>query len=221
MAKNIVILGAGAFAREMYWHIKGAEPTARIVFVDDVTRSTEIVMGDYTAPIVKDWKFDAVALVRDTASSQKFGEFLIGVGDPRIKMKLVEKALESGLEPAPTIVHPRALIQGTDCRIGKGGVITPGCVLTTNVALGDYVLLNLNTTVGHDAVIGDYATCNPGCNISGNVTIGEGAALGTGTVVRDGVRIAAGVVTGAQACVVKDVLEPGITVVGVPARKLQ
>lgn len=213
----IAILGAGGFAREMYWHIRETIPWARLAFIDDVTDTSEVNMAGEIVPVVKNWRFDAVP-TQGTVSA--FKEFVLGVGDPRVKKLLAEKALQSGLKPAPTIVHPRAHIQGRDCRIGVGGIIAPGCILTTNVTIGDFVLLNLSTTVGHDAVIGDYVTCNPGCQISGGVTIGEGASLGTGTVVRERTAIAAGVVTGAQACIVKDILEPNITVVGVPAKKL-
>jgi len=213
VARNLVVLGAGGFAREMYWHIKGAHPDARVVFVDDVTDTKEIMMAGEAIPVVKDWRFDCVQGV-------KFDEFVLGIGNPATKRKLAARALESGLKPAPTIIHPRALVQGSDCRIGVGGIISPGCVLTTNVRVGDFVLLNLNCTVGHDAVLCDYVTCNPGCQISGNVTIGEGASLGTGTVVREKISIAPGVITGAQACVVKSIDEPSITVAGVPAKKL-
>jgi acetyltransferase-like isoleucine patch superfamily enzyme len=70
-------------------------------------------------------------------------------------------------------------------------------------------------------VVGDYVTCYPGCRVSGGVTLGEDVILGAGTVVRNGVRIAPRVRTGALACVVKDALEPGATLVGVPARKIE
>jgi len=220
VTKYLVVLGAGGFAREMYWHIQGAYPGARVVFVDDVPEGEkEIAIGGKVIPVVKDWDVDAISLDGESAGAARFQEFVLGVGDPQTKKHLVEKARASGLKPAPTVVHPLALIQDPGCRIGVGGVITPGCVLTTNVTLGDFVLLNLNTTIGHDAVLGDYVTVNPGCQISGNVTIGEGASLGTGTVTREKVTIAPGVITGAQACIVKDIDEPNVTVMGVPAKK--
>ena len=220
MSQRIIILGASGFAREMYWHIKETYPAARLAFVDDVSDIPSVVIAGRAIPVVKDWRFDAVPADGPGQPPVRFEEFVLGVGDPKVKMALVRKALASGLRPAPTVVHPRALVQGLDCRIGVGGIIAPGCILTTNVILGDYVLLNLNTTIGHDAVIGDYVTCNPGCQISGNVTLGRGCALGTGTVVREKISIAPGVVTGAQACIVKDIQEPDITVVGVPAKRL-
>ena len=88
----------------------------------------------------------------------------MGVGSPEFKRDFVEKALATGLKPAPTIVHPRAIIQGNDCELGVGGLITPGCALTTNIKIGDYVLLDLNCTVGHDTIISDYTSVSRGCH---------------------------------------------------------
>lgn len=221
MSKNIAILGAGGFAREMYWHLKETNPAARMVFVDDITETAKIIMAEHAIPVIKDWNFDALPINGPDKPSESIYEFVVGVGNPEAKRILVQKALACGLAPVATIIHPRALVQGDDCTIGVGGIISPGCIITTNVKIGDYVLLNLNCTVGHDVIIGDYVTCNPGCCISGNVTIGKGTELGTGTVIREKIAIAPGVLTGAQACVVKSIVDPGITVVGIPARNLK
>lgn len=212
--KTYVILGAGGFAREVFWHLRETDREAKnAVFVDDVTERTQIVfrhIGSY--PVVKDWDFRGY--------QDSMVGFIVGIGDPVGKEIMVKRALAAGLKPAPTVVHPRAQVQGPDCEIGVGGIITPGCVVTTNVKIGDYVILNLNCTVGHDSVIEDYVTCNPGTHLSGNTHVGKCANLGSGTVVRDKITIAPYVVTGAQACVVSDIDKEGITAVGVPAREV-
>ena len=220
MSRNIVILGAGGFAREMYWHIKESIPKARMVFANDIKETEKIAINGHIIPVIKNWDFDCVPINGLDKPCETFKEFIIGVGSPKIKRILVQKALACGLVPAPTVIHPRALVQGYDCEIGMGGIISPGCVITTNVKIGNFVLLNLNCTVGHDAILGDYVTCNPGSCISGNVTLGEGVMLGTGTVIREEINIAPGVQTGAQTCVVKNIMDSNITVVGVPAGKI-
>lgn len=213
--KSLVILGAGGCAREMYWFVRDSWPEIRIAFVDDVSDVTEVEIAGDRVPVIKDWDFSRLD---PGGAVGGFRQFVVGVAEPAIKRALVPKALAAGLEPAPTIVHPRAIVRG-DCRIGRGGLIVAHSQLTTNATLGDYVLV-LDSTIGHHDVVGSYTTCYPGCRVSGNVIIGEDVLLGAGTVVRPGVRIADGVVTGALACVVKDVVEPGATVVGVPAKKI-
>ncbi len=204
---GVAILGAGGFAREVFWHLQGSE-YKNFIFVDEFASESTLAMRGESVPVIRDWDF----------SQYKDFRFIVGVGSPRVKRMLVEKALSAGLLPAPTFVHPRALVQ--EAKLGVGGMVTPGCVVTCNVRIGDYVVLNLNTTVGHDSVLGDYVQANPGCHISGNVALESDVELGTGTVIVQGLRVGKGVVTGAQATVVKDMLEAG-TYVGVPAKRIR
>lgn len=210
---SLVILGAGGSARETYWFVRDTFPEIDLVFVDDVTGIAEVEIAGSIVPVVQDWDFSP-----HRQKERTFQQFIVGVAEPWVKRKLVEKALGRGLEPAPTLVHPRAIVRG-DCRLGRGGQIVAHSQLTTNATLGDYVMV-LDSTIGHHDVVGDYTTLYPGCKVSGDVTVGKDCLLGAGTVVRPGVRIADRVVTGALSCVVKDVEEPGITVVGVPAKPL-
>jgi sugar O-acyltransferase (sialic acid O-acetyltransferase NeuD family) len=99
---------------------------------------------------------------------------------------------------------------------GRGSIICPGVMITTNVSIGDFCLVNLNCTIGHNVVIGNYTSVMPGCNISGNVTIGEGVLVGTGAQILQGVKVGDNSKIGAGAVVTKDV-KPETTVVGIPA----
>ena len=56
-------------------------------------------------------------------------------------------------------------------------------------------------------------------NIAGEVKLGEGVMIGAGANVLNGLRVGAFSKVGAGAVVTKDV-EEGVTVVGVPARKM-
>lgn len=211
MLETLVILGAGGCARELYWFVKDTIPTIKIAFADDVSRVSSVDIAGEMVPVVQDWNFARLG-------PQAFRQFIVGVAEPPVKKVMVQKALAAGLEPAPTLVHPRTLVR-PDCRLGKGGIVVAHSQLTTNVTLGDYVIV-LDSTIGHHDVVGDFVTCFPGCRVSGNVSLGERVVLGAGTVVIPGVTIAPGVTTGAQSCVVRDIIEPDITVAGVPAKKL-
>ena len=159
--------------------------------------------------VIKDWKFD------DSY------QFTVAVGNPKIKSLLVQKALDSGLLPAPTFVDMDAKILDNSIKLGVGGVISPGCILTTNITIGNYTTLNLNTTVGHDTIIGDFVTTNPGVHISGHCIIGNMNEFGTGSIVRDRLTIGNNKIFGAQSAVVKSTLNDESEVfVGVPIKLL-
>ena len=71
--------------------------------------------------------------------------------------------------------------------IGEGTIICAGSIITTNVIIGDHVIVNLDCTIGHDDIIRDFATLYPSVNVSGNVIIEPCVEIGTGTQ-RDKIR---------------------------------
>jgi acetyltransferase-like isoleucine patch superfamily enzyme len=85
------------------------------------------------------------------------------------------------------------------------------------VELGQGCVVDVNSTIGHDAAIGDFSTVLPGANVSGNTDLRRGTTVGAGAVVLPGVAVGAKATIGAGAVVTADV-PAGATVVGVPAR---
>ena len=145
-----------------------------------------------------------------------------GVGSPRTRQSLVEKATKAGFE-FETIIHPNTH-HSQWIEIGSGTAICAGNILTTNIVLGQHVQINLDCTIGHDVIMLDYATLAPGVHVSGCVHLGRRVYVGTGAVIINGTQdkpivIGDDVVIGAGACVTKSV-PAGLTVVGVPARAL-
>ena len=99
---------------------------------------------------------------------------------------------------------------------GEGCVICSGTILTVNIKIGSHVIINLDCTVGHDAVINDYCVLSPSVNISGNVTLGEGVYVGTGANIIEKISVGANTTIGAGAVVLKDIPADCVAV-GVPA----
>lgn len=142
--------------------------------------------------------------------------YCMGVGSPMVKNKIIE---QSGCNDFISI-YDVANIYGLDVEIGKGCVICPGVYLTANVKLGNFVTLNINSTIGHDSVLGDFTNVAPGASVSGNVVIGKNCDIGTNAAIRQKVTICDDVILGLNCGVVKDITEPG-TYVGTPARKIK
>jgi acetyltransferase-like isoleucine patch superfamily enzyme len=120
------------------------------------------------------------------------------------------------------LLHPNVEYDHDNVEFGDGVVVCAGSILTVNIVVEAHAQINLDCTVGHDAVIGAYSTLSPGVHISGNVTLERYAFIGTGAVTVNGqpgwpLRIGTGAVVGAGAVVTRDV-PAGVTVTGVPAR---
>ena len=82
------------------------------------------------------------------------------------------------------------------------------------------LLMNGSVTVGENCLFHFNTALVAGGTDNGAPTLGDRVIVGLGAVVLGGVRVADGVAIGANAVVNRDVLEPNITVAGVPARKI-
>lgn len=138
---------------------------------------------------------------------------LIAIGDPKTRKKIAET-----FKLNYTILNKGKGYGRVFYSFGD--IICPGTILTTNIALGEHVIINLNCTIGHDTKIGAFTTLSPGVNVSGNVTIGELCYIGSNAVIREGITICDNVIIGAGGVVVKDITEPG-TYVGNPVKKIK
>lgn len=149
----------------------------------------------------------------------------IGIGTPSLRKSIYENYSEF---PFVTLIHPSTTFgvgQRELVERSQGSIVTAGVRMTNNIRFGNQVVVNLNSTIGHDSIMGNYCAIMPGVNVSGNVELKDSVYLGTGAAIVNGendrlLTIGAGATVGAGAVVVRDV-PPGETVVGVPARTLQ
>ena len=211
MAKTkIVVFGAGGFGREvaaMLQYSALAEEFELLGFVDDgLSAGTQVnrlpVLGD-TEYLMRTEEHLAVAM---------------GIGEPAIRRKILEKLLPNKMLTWPNLIHPLARLHDrANISMGRGNIICDGNILTTNVNLGDFNIINLCCTLGHDALLGDYCSLMPTVNVSGGAILEDEVYVGTGAKLIMATTLGKGSVVGAGAVVNKDV-SPGVTVKGVPAK---
>ena len=208
--KDIAIFGAGGFGREVLALIKDINlitPIWNIVgFFDDGYEEGKVFNG-----------FPNLGGIEQLNQWKTPLSVAVAIGSPAIRRQIVEK-IANPLVDYPSMIHPSAWIGDQEyVEIGKGCILCAGVMITTNVRIRDFVILNLQCTVGHDAVIEDYAALMPSVNVSGEVTIGPGVYVGTGAQISNQVSIGEDTVVGAGAVVVKN-LPANCMAVGVPAR---
>lgn len=174
--KDIIIIGAGGFGREVFGIIKNCNAKTQtwniLGFVDDGKQKGELING---LPIL-----GGVGYINEVTSETAV---VIAISLPTIRKEIFER-ITNPLITFPTIIHPSNLISDPEfVSYGQGCVFCINTVFTTNITLGDFVLVNAGTVVNHDAIIDSYATLMPSVNISTGAHIGEGCYIGTGTKI--------------------------------------
>lgn len=140
-----------------------------------------------------------------------------GTGNTNPRRKLYEMARFQAMSPVDAI-HPSVIISPS-ARVGIGFTAMANSVVNASATIGENVILNTGAIIEHDCVIGGHVHIATGARLASTVHVGDGAHIGAGATVRQNVVIGAGAIVGAGATVVKDV-QPGTTVVGVPAQQL-
>ena len=140
---------------------------------------------------------------------------VIAIADPSIRQKIAN-CLKNGKLYFPTLFHPTVIAGHSANKFGKGCIIAAGVIMTTGITLGDFVIVNLATTIGHDVCIDHYTSIMPQCSISGSVKLGERCFVGSGSRILQGISIGDNSIVGAGAVVTKS-FEANSKLVGVPA----
>ena len=117
-----------------------------------------------------------------------------------------------------SIVHPQALID-TKVSYGDNVIIEMGTAIHTHSTIGNNVFLGGEALIGHHNTIGNHVLVGGNVSFGGAVVVEDYVSLGVGASIKPGIRLGKGSIIGVGAAVVKDV-EPGTTVVGVPAKPI-
>jgi sugar O-acyltransferase (sialic acid O-acetyltransferase NeuD family) len=211
------VVGAGGFGREALDAVQaanavpGGAPWRVLGVLDDAPSPANLAR-------LADRQVRYLGRVADWLGTNPDAHCVLAVGSPAARALLAARFAAAGVTPA-TVVHPRATL-GSLVELGAGAVICAGVQVSTNVRIGAYVHLNPGAIVGHDSVLEDFVSVNPGAVVSGECRIAAKALIGAGAVVLQRLTVGAASTVGAAACVTRPV-EPGVVVVGVPARVSQ
>lgn len=113
-------------------------------------------------------------------------------------------------------VHPSAVV-ARGVTIGEGTVLMAGAIVNSDSRIGNFCILNTNSSLDHDCLMEDYASLAPGVTTGGNVSIGGFTAISLGCSIAHGVIIGEHTVLGAGALALENI--PGHCVAyGIPAK---
>ncbi len=203
---DIAILGAGGFGREVnliiQQLIKKYNDYNFLGFFDEVDKTKEfgkLYLGDLNR--LNSWE-ESIAIS-------------VAVGDGRLRKDLVNRITNKKIHYAK-LISPFAILNDV-MEIGRGSIICAGANFTTNIKVDDFVVVNLNATIGHDCHLSDYSSVMPGANLAGNVLLKNAAFVGSGANVLNGIILGESSILGAGAVLTTD-LNSHKTAIGIPAK---
>lgn len=197
--KDIYILGAGGFSKEVGWLVSEVPDTQFIDFIDE------------------DDEQDLHDLLKEAPKERFY--FAMGIGSPRILAKVARAFSIYKNVYWPTLIHPSVLGDMPNITFGKGCIVCAGNVFTTDISIGDFNIINLNSTLGHDLRTGSFCVINPNCSTSAYTTLEGENLVGVGSTILAGKTMHTGATLGAGAVLTKDI-PAGETWAGVPAKRL-
>ncbi len=208
--KEIIIVGAGGFGRELLQWIKDINKVEEqwIIkgFIDDNLKALDNYECEYKViGTINEWQ------------PEENEVFACAIAKPNIKEKVLTLLKIKGALFV-SVIHPTAII-GDHNNIGEGLIACPNSCITVNTIIGDFVTL-LGSTIGHDAIVADYSTISSYCEITSGVKIGKRVFLGSHVTIIPGRKIANDVYIGAGSVVVTHI-KANTKIMGNPARKIQ
>ena len=174
--KAIAIFGAGGFGRELACIINlinQEEPTWNLIgfFDDGIEEGTEVQYGKILGGVDKLNLWDKPIAIA------------IALGNPKVLRTVVGK-IHNPLIEFPNIIAPNVFFLDKDTiKIGKGNIIFPNSLISCNVKMGDFNMLNVYTQMGHESELGNYNVIMPNTSISGGVIVGNANLFGVKSTV--------------------------------------
>ena len=208
--KNLIIIGARGFGREMYslalvcdgygkeWTVKG--------FLDD---KKDALDGYKDYPPILGSVEDYVVQEGDV--------FVSGLGNVEYKERYVSMILERGGEFV-NLIHPSVVIY-KNAEIGKGVTINAFAVIGNDIKVGDFVTIQGYSVLAHDVTVGDWTHITAFSFLGGFTKVGKRVTIYLGSKIIDRRVIGDGATIGTGSVVIRNV-KPGTTVFGNPAREI-
>jgi sugar O-acyltransferase (sialic acid O-acetyltransferase NeuD family) len=229
--KNLIIIGAGGFGREVFiwardnaacgrdWQVRGYLDN-RPGVLDGYEKDANKLPGAVpAAPDFRDIYRRDVPILGDplTYVPKPDDVFLCALGNPAERRKYATPILQKGGKFI-YLQHPKAAVS-VFARLGAGCIIGPFTSISPDVSIGDFVTVNSYTSIGHDVDVGDWCEIDGHCLIAGRVDIGSEARIHAGAIITPDTEIGDRAIVGAGAVVLGNV-PAGVTVFGNPAKKL-
>jgi len=210
MKKKLLIIGAGSVGKFIAYNINQFTKSFEVIgfLDDDVTKHNSIIAG-----------FPVIGFLDKLIEfSGKDVAIVFGIAFPFVKKKIFEQYQNLDFEFPNFIAKDVWISEGVT--LGKGCIIYPGTTINYETVIDDFVIINMNCSLGHNCTIKSYSSLAPGVNLGGNTRIGNCVELGIGSSTIQGVIVDDFAKVGGQAMVITNIPKADIFI-GIPAKSMK
>lgn len=172
MKQNLLIIGAGIYglvAREIAESMGCFDC---IAFVDDGAKETP----------------DGIPVIGTTKDlevlSGEYKNAVVAIGNPAVRLRLLQKIENETLMRVATLVSPQAYISRT-AQIGSGSIVEPMAVIHTGCVIGKGCIISAGAVVNHASLCGDGVHVDCNATVAGNTAVPGGIKVTSGTVYQN------------------------------------
>ena len=206
---NLVIIGAGGLAREVF-------DLSHLCYGNDPKFNVKGFLSDGPSNI-QDMGYPPVLGKVEDYEVSADDVFFCAIGNVFDRKKTVEIILTKGGKFI-NLIHPTAIISPS-AQIGTGVAIKAFCTIASDVRIGNFNYLQSSVIIGHDVVLGDFCQVNSFSFFAGCVTVGNLCSINAGAKLIQSIKVEDESVVGIGSIVLRNV-KKGSTVFGVPAKKI-
>lgn len=210
MTQKLLIIGAGSVGKFVAYNINQFTESFEIIgfLDDDISKHNTVIAGfPVLGPVDKLQEFSGKGIA-----------IVWGIAFPSVKKKLFDKYQNLAFD-FPNFIARDAWVSEA-VGFGKGCIVYPGTAINYETNIDDFVVINMNCSLGHNCTIKSFSSLAPGVNLGGNTSIGSCVEMGIGSSTVQGISIDDNATVGGQAMVIVNV-NRGEMAVGIPAKSIK
>ena len=207
--KNIVIVGAGGFGREVYQY------TLDIFGTKDNKLIKGFIDSDPNALVNTNLDNSLLLGSVEEYNCKEEDIFIAAIGNPDDRKKVVT-ILRSKSALFLKLIHPTAYV-APNAKIEDGCIICPFAFIAVNAIIDSFSILNTYASCGHDSYVGQFCTLSPYAVVNGFAKLDSTVFMGSHSTIIPGKKIGRCSKISAGSVVYHDI-EPFSLAIGNPAK---
>lgn len=190
----MLIIGTGGLAKEIFAVLLDNDINTPITFYDENINTQKLIYSKYSV-------LTSEQDVKHYFKNQS-PEFIVGIGNPRIREKLTLKMLKLGGVNSKVISKYSALFQFNN--FPEGTIVEPFVGISHGLKISIGCAIHIHASIGHASKIGKYVNIGPSATIIGPTEIGDYSYIGAKSLILPNLKIGKNVIVSAGVTVNKN-----------------